>query len=64
MEPQDNKKLALQKAISSHEQAEAAISDLLKDGDDPTYAALLERIRANIADLRADAQTTEPGEQV
>jgi hypothetical protein len=64
MEPQDNKKLALQKAIASHEQAEAAIADLLKDGDDPTYSALLERIRANLADLRADAQTTSPAEQV
>jgi len=64
MEPQDNKKLALQKAISSHEQAEAAIADLLKDGDDPRYAALLERIRANIAELRVDAQTTTSAEQV
>jgi hypothetical protein len=64
MEPQDNKKLALQKAISSHEQAEAAIADLLKDGDDPAYATLLERIRANIAELRADAHTTSPAEQV
>jgi hypothetical protein len=64
MEPQDNKKLALQKAIASHEQAEAALADLLKDGDDPTYTALLERIRSNIAELRADAQGTSSGEQV
>jgi hypothetical protein len=64
MEPQDNKKLALQKAIASHEQAEAALADLMKDGDDPTYSALLERIRANLADLRVDAQTTSPAEQV
>ena len=64
MEPQDNKKLALQKAIASHEQAEAAIGDLLKDGDDPTYSALLQRIQANLADLRMHAQTTSPAEQV
>ncbi|HET7234760.1 MAG TPA: hypothetical protein VFJ16_32400 [Longimicrobium sp.] len=64
MEPQENKALALQKAISSHEQAEAAIADLLKDGDDPTYSALLKRIQANIADLRAHAQVTGPGEHV
>lgn len=64
MEPQDNKQLALQKAISSHEQAAAAIADLLKDGDDPAYAALLKRIEANIADLRAHAQVTRPEEHV
>ncbi len=64
MEPQDNKKLALQKAIASHEQAEAAINDLLKGGDDPTYSNLLERIRENITMLRADMQGTSPAEQV
>ncbi|HET7462229.1 MAG TPA: hypothetical protein VFJ82_13315 [Longimicrobium sp.] len=64
MEPQDNKTLALQKAISSHEQAEAAIADLLKDGDDPMYTGLLERIRENMAQLRADLQGTGPGEHV
>ena len=64
MEPQENKKLALQKAISSHEQAEAALADLLADGDDPVYTGLLERIRANLAELRADARTTGPAEQV
>jgi hypothetical protein len=64
MEAQENKQLALQKAISSHEQAEAAIADLLKDGDDPTYSALLQRIQANIADLRAHAQGTTPEEKV
>jgi hypothetical protein len=64
MEPQDNKKLALQKAISSHEQAEAAIADLLKDGDDPLYAGLLERIRENVAQLRADLAGTGPAEHV
>jgi len=64
MEPQENKQLALQKAISSHEQAEAAIADLLKDGNDATYSALLQRIQANIADLRAHAQGTTPEEKV
>jgi|GEM_PF-1667251 len=64
MEPQENKQLALQKAISSHEQAEAAIADLLKDGNDATYSALLQRIQANIADLRAHAAGTTPEEKV
>lgn len=64
MEPQDNKKLALQKAISSHEQAEAAVGDLLKDGDDPMYQGLLARIQENIAQLRADLAGTDPADQV
>lgn len=64
MEAQDNKKLALQKAISSHEQAEAALADLLKDGDEPMYAGLLERIRENMEQLRADLAGTGPAEHV
>jgi len=64
MEAQENKKLALQKAISSHEQAEAAIADLLKEGDEPVYTELLERIRENVARLRADLAGTGPAEHV
>jgi hypothetical protein len=64
MEPQENKQLALQKAISSHEQAEAAIADLLTDGEEATHTALLERIRANLAELRAAAQNTSPSDTV
>jgi hypothetical protein len=64
MEPQDNKQLALQKAISSHEQAEAALADLIQDGSDPVHSPMLERIRQNLADLRANAATTSPGDQV
>lgn len=64
MEPQDNKKIALQKAILAHEQAEAALADLMKDGVDPAYQAMLEHIQANMAQLRADAHVTDPAEQV
>lgn len=60
MEPQDNKKIALQKAVSAHEQAEAAIADL----GDPRYDALLERVRANLAALRGESQVTSNAEQV
>jgi hypothetical protein len=35
MEPQDNKKISLQKAISAHEQAEAALADLWTTRDTP-----------------------------
>ncbi|HSU15665.1 MAG TPA: hypothetical protein VLK66_16270 [Longimicrobium sp.] len=64
MEPQDNKKLALQKAISSHEQAEAALADLMKDEADPRYTEMLERVHATLAELRAAAGATAPGETV
>ena len=64
MEPQENKKIALQKAISSHEQAEAALADLIEDGSDPVHGPMLERIRQNLADLRANAAATGPAEQV
>lgn len=64
MEPQDNKKLALQKAISSHEQAAAALTDLITDPGDPKYAAMLERIERNMTDLHAEANSTDPGDLV
>jgi len=64
MEPQQNKQLALQKALASHEQAEAAVADLMQGNDDPMYSGLLERIRENIVQLRADLSGTGPAEHV
>lgn len=64
MEPQENKKLALQKAISSHEQAQAALADLMQDETDPRYAEMLNRVRATLAELRADSGTTSNAETV
>lgn len=64
MEPQDNKKLALGKAVNAHELAEAALNDLLKDGADPLYTSMLERIQHNIQELRAAAATSSPAEQI
>jgi hypothetical protein len=64
MEPQDNKQLALQKALASHEQALATLADLQLDGDDPMYSGLVERIRENIAQLRAELSGTGPEEHV
>ncbi|HEU0053388.1 MAG TPA: hypothetical protein VFQ39_09435 [Longimicrobium sp.] len=54
MESQADKQIALQKAISNHEQAEASIVDLQKDGANPAYTVLLERVQANLETLRAD----------
>ena len=64
MEPQDNKQLALQKAISAHEQAAAALADLMGGLSEDTYTATLARVQQNIADLQAQATTSEPGDRV
>lgn len=64
MEPQDNKKIALQKAISTHEQAEAALADLMQDETDPRYAEMLNRVRATLAELRSVSGVTSPAETV
>jgi hypothetical protein len=62
MEPQDNKALALQKAISAHEQAAAALADLMQGGE--AGKAMYARIEQNIAELKAHAAVTDPGEEV
>jgi hypothetical protein len=61
MEPQDNKKIALQKAVNAHERAEAALADL---SDDVRYAGMLARVQANLAELRGESQITDNAEQV
>jgi len=58
VEPQQNKKVDLQKAVSAHEQAEAAIADLMNVSSDPAYAEMLDRLRKNLEVLRAEAATT------
>ena len=64
MEPQDNKKIALGKAVNAHELAEAALNDLARDGADPRYVPMLERIRRNIEELRVESATSDPAERV
>ena len=61
MEPQDNKKIMLQKAVSAHEQAAAALADL---GDEAKYAGLIARVQANLAELRGESHVTGNAEQV
>lgn len=64
MEPQDNKQIALRKAIAAHEQAVAAVTDLMKDTADAPYPEMLQALERNLALLRAQAETTPPAEHV
>jgi hypothetical protein len=64
LETNDNKQLALLKAISSHEQAAAALTDLLDGLPMDTYAAMLRRIEQNITDLRRGMADSKPGDHV
>lgn len=54
MEPQDNKLLSLQKAISGHEQAEAGLADVVNCFPADLHATMLARIVENLADLHAE----------
>lgn len=65
MEPAENKQIALQKAVSAHEQAAASLADLMGAGmHADRYEAMLARIRQNIDDLHADVETSRPGDRV
>ncbi|HEU0016202.1 MAG TPA: hypothetical protein VFQ45_21160 [Longimicrobium sp.] len=64
MEPQDNMQIALRKAISAHEQAQAALGDLMKDETDPRYREMIGRIQANLDELQALADGTGPAQRV
>jgi hypothetical protein len=60
MEPHDNLKLALQKAISSHEQAVAGLTDLEEHLPADLHATLLARITANLKELHARVEAAVP----
>jgi hypothetical protein len=64
VEPHDNKQLTLQKAISAHEQAEAALTDLTTDLSATSYAEMMSRIQQNIKELKTIVGTTLPGDKV
>ena len=64
MEPHDNKQLALVKAISSHEQAAAALADLMDGLGAETYRTMLGRIEQNIVDLKRVTAGSKPGDLV
>lgn len=60
MEPQDNLKVNLQKAINTHEDAMASVADVLDYSQDPVYAEMLETLKRNVEMLRAAAARTPP----
>jgi hypothetical protein len=64
MEPQDNKLVAVRKAISAHEEAMATLTDLLDEGDNPRYAGMIERIKQNLSELRLDSVASDPADTV
>jgi hypothetical protein len=64
MEAQDNKMLALQKAISAHEQAGSALADLMGELPHERYVAMMARIDENIASLKEQAESSRPGDHV
>ena len=60
MEPQNNIQISLRKAISAHEEAEAAMVDLMRNDPDPRFQGMLDRIRQSLNELRLAAERTEP----
>jgi hypothetical protein len=64
MEPHDNMQLALQKAISSHEQAAAGLNDLITELSEDLFEKMLGRIEQNIAELREAMTKSRPGDHV
>ena len=60
MEPQDNLKIGLQKAVSAYEQAAAAMADVMSTSSDPKYATMVQQLEAHLEVLRADSATTPP----
>ena len=64
MEPQENKQLALRKAINAHHEAEASLADLMQDPSSRQYAEMLERVRSNLRALHEEAERSDPADRV
>ena len=64
MEPQDNKLVAVRKAISAHEEAMATLNDLMQGAADSKYTAMLERIQQNLAELHRESAVSDPADTV
>jgi hypothetical protein len=60
MEPQESQRVNLQKAINSHEEAKAALIDVIGHTPEPIYEQMLESVQRNLDALRAAAARTEP----
>ena len=61
MEPQENQKVNLQKAINAHEEARAALADVIDHTPDPIYTEMLAAVVRNLETLRNQAAMTLPG---
>lgn len=59
MEPQENHKVNLQKAINSHEEAKAALIDVIGHTPEPVFHEMLDNVQRNLDALRAAAARTE-----
>ncbi|MBV9772350.1 MAG: hypothetical protein JO040_00270 [Gemmatimonadetes bacterium] len=55
MEPQDNDKLTVTKAISAHEEAEAALADMVRNFPEHRCAEMIARVQQNLSELRGMA---------
>jgi hypothetical protein len=64
MDTQDNKLVAVRKAISAHDEAVATLTDLLNEGENPRYAVMIERIKQNLAELHLDSAASHPADTV
>ena len=65
MDAQNNKQLALQKAINSHEQAAAGLADLMGGLlSEEKYSTMLSRLTENIKELRSESARSKPGDVV
>ena len=62
MEPQDNHKVNLQKAINAHEEARAALADVIAHSPEPVFSEMLVNVERNIDALRNRAAQTAPAE--
>ena len=60
MEPQENQRINLQKAINAHVEAQAALVDVIDHTPDPAYAEMLRSVERNLEGLRAIAARTGP----
>ncbi len=60
MEPQNNERINLQKAINAHEEALHALADVMDHTPDPVYSEMLGNVQRNLDGLKARAAQAEP----
>ncbi|HEX8361921.1 MAG TPA: hypothetical protein VF613_17510 [Longimicrobium sp.] len=60
MEPQNNERINLQKAINAHEEVLHALADVIDHTPDPIYTEMLQNIERNLVGLRARAAQAAP----